>query len=307
MKPYIFLYEKMGHHNFGRDRIGGLAVTAQRWLATFLCFVGANSVLIQGLSDLAQLVLWLSSGLALLGGLWRAKKTNSTIAPKAMITNSVKAAHNSVAIGSNVSNSTIGSRNIVGKRIEIRGDVVGRDQITNIYATPVATINALHQLPPPPRDFTGRVAELNELMTALEKGGVTMQGMGGVGKTTLALKLAELLTPRYPDAQFFLDLKGVSSQPLTAAETMAHVIRAYRPSATLPESESELGRFIFPFCTANARFCFLTMPVMPSKSSRFCPRPLAACSSPHVYTSPCLDYSRRTSIFCRLKMPASFC
>jgi tetratricopeptide (TPR) repeat protein len=102
---------------------------------------------------------------------------------------------------------------------------------------------ALHQLPPPPGDFTGRTAELNELMAALEQGGVTisgLRGLGGVGKTALALKLAEELTPRYPDAQFYLDLKGTSPTPLSAADAMAHVIRACHPTARLPDSEAEL-------------------------------------------------------------------
>jgi hypothetical protein len=97
-------------------------------------------------------------------------------------------------------------------------------------------VNALHQLPPPPRDFTGRVRELEELMSWIERGGVTisgLQGLGGVGKTALALKLAERLAPRYPDAQFYLDLKGAGEQPLPVAEALAHVIRAYHPTAKL--------------------------------------------------------------------------
>jgi len=68
-----------------------------------------------------------------------------------------------------------------------------------------------------------------------------LRGMGGVGKTALALKLAAQLGPRYPDAQFFLDLKGSDPRPLTPGEAMAHVIRAYHPTAQLPESEGELG------------------------------------------------------------------
>jgi len=81
-------------------------------------------------------------------------------------------------------------------------------------------------------------------MRALEHGGVTisgLQGLGGVGKTTLALKLAQQLKPRYPDAQFYLDLKGTSKTPLSAADAMSHVIRAYEPTAKLPEGEAELS------------------------------------------------------------------
>ncbi len=126
---------------------------------------------------------------------------------------------------------------------KVGGDKVGRDKTVNIYNAAPSGVNSLHQLPPPPRDFTGREAEIEELMQAFETGGVTisgLQGQGGVGKTTLALKLAEKLKDRYPDAQFYFDLKGVSPQPLSSADAMAHVIRAYHPTAKLPESEAEL-------------------------------------------------------------------
>jgi tetratricopeptide (TPR) repeat protein len=104
-------------------------------------------------------------------------------------------------------------------------------------------VKALHQLPPPPADFTGREAEIAELLAALENASLTisgLQGMGGVGKTALALKLAEKIKERYPDGQFYLDLLGVSPQPLTPAEAMTYVIRSYHPGAELPESEAEL-------------------------------------------------------------------
>jgi len=99
------------------------------------------------------------------------------------------------------------------------------------------------QLPPPPGDFTGREEELAALCRAIEQGGVTisgLRGLGGIGKTVLALKLAEQITPRYPDAQIYLDLKGTGPTPLTPGEAMAHVVRAYRPTERLPESEAEL-------------------------------------------------------------------
>jgi hypothetical protein len=82
---------------------------------------------------------------------------------------------------------------------------------------------SLHQLPSPPGDFTGREAELAELHEKLGAGATIsgLQGMGGVGKTALALKLAEWLMAQYPDAQFFVDLRGTGT-PLSPAEAMAY-------------------------------------------------------------------------------------
>ena len=111
-----------------------------------------------------------------------------------------------------------------------------------IEAAQNVAFSPLHQLPPPPADFTGREADLAELRAAVETGGVTIsgvRGMGGIGKTALALKLSQDLTPRYPDAQIYLDLQGVSAQPVTPAQAMAHVIRAFHPDIRLPNSEAE--------------------------------------------------------------------
>ncbi|HKZ82726.1 MAG TPA: tetratricopeptide repeat protein [Anaerolineae bacterium] len=137
-----------------------------------------------------------------------------------------------------------GGVDLDANQVTVGGDVAGRDIVKTIQEAPAVGVVGLHQLPPPPRDFTGREDELKELLDAIEHGGVTIcgaQGMGGVGKTALALKLAEVLAPKYPDAQFFLDLKGAHEQkPLTPAEAMAHVIRAYHPTAKLPDGEAEL-------------------------------------------------------------------
>ena len=80
-------------------------------------------------------------------------------------------------------------------------------------------------------------------MSQIERG-VTisgLQGQGGIGKTALALVLAEALKPRYTDAQLYLDLKGANKQqPVSVAEALSHVIRAYHPTAKLPEGVEEL-------------------------------------------------------------------
>jgi tetratricopeptide (TPR) repeat protein len=122
------------------------------------------------------------------------------------------------------------------------GNVFAGNQ--NIYVNTNPNISAVHQLSTPPADFTGREEDLEFLRSKLSQGGTGaifgVRGMGGVGKTTLALKLAEELKPRFPNAQIYLDLKGVDPKPLTAAQAMAHVVRSFHPEARLPESEAEL-------------------------------------------------------------------
>ena len=138
-----------------------------------------------------------------------------------------------------------GDGNVIGSNNQVfvlKGE--GLEELARLLRAASQTGQALHQLPPPPGDFTGRTAELKELTQAIEKGGVTisgLRGMGGIGKTALALKLAEKLRERYPDAQVYLDLKGTSEKPLTAAEAMAHVVRAYHPTDKLPDNEAELA------------------------------------------------------------------
>src|SRR6266404_3771669 len=134
---------------------------------------------------------------------------------------------------------------ISGGQVNVGGDMVGRDKHVHehIHEAPVPVIAAPFQLPPPPADFTGREAELSDLRAAVEKGGVHisgLQGQGGVGKTALALKLAAELAPNFPDAQIYLDLKGVSEKPFTAAEALSHILRTFHPQAKLPDKEGDL-------------------------------------------------------------------
>lgn len=74
------------------------------------------------------------------------------------------------------------------------------------------------QLPPDTRLFTGRADELESLFGLLEQTGSgstpgtvvisAIDGMGGVGKTALAVRAAHRLAPRFPDGQLFVDLYG---------------------------------------------------------------------------------------------------
>ncbi len=106
-------------------------------------------------------------------------------------------------------------------------------------------VTTLHQLPPLPPEFSGRSLELGDLLAAHashELRVLGLRGLGGVGKTTLAVKLAEQLKDEYADAQFYIDLKGACAQPLSVAEAQSHIIRAYLPTVRLPENEAELNQ-----------------------------------------------------------------
>ena len=107
-----------------------------------------------------------------------------------------------------------------------------------------ALLPPLHQLPPSPADFVGREQEVRQLLDAVQQQGVrimAVRGLGGMGKTSLALRLAECLAERYPDGQLYIEMHGLDARPLAPAEAMAHVIRSYHPQAQLPGTESALG------------------------------------------------------------------
>jgi len=87
-----------------------------------------------------------------------------------------------------------------------------------------------------PRDnsnFTGRQAELAglmEVLTAAASGGAAgicaIDGMAGIGKTTLAVHAAHRLSEAFPDGQFFLPLHAhtVGQRPVDPADALASLL-----------------------------------------------------------------------------------
>ena len=103
-------------------------------------------------------------------------------------------------------------------------------------------LRSLHQLPPAPTDFTGREEQLQQVLDALAqlKGAAIsgLTGMGGIGKTALGLVVAHKIENQYPDAQIFLDLKGVT-EPLSTSDALRHVILSFEPKADLREANED--------------------------------------------------------------------
>ncbi|MEV0269579.1 BTAD domain-containing putative transcriptional regulator [Hamadaea sp. NPDC050747] len=72
-------------------------------------------------------------------------------------------------------------------------------------------------LPPGPIDFIGRRSEVEQLRVVLGRSGsghttplAAICGPGGIGKTALALHVAHLAAPNFPDGQLYADLHGAS-------------------------------------------------------------------------------------------------
>ena len=156
-------------------------------------------------------------------------------------------AERSVAFSGDVNDNKIvvGDKNIVGSKVY--GDIIARDKIIYIYQTASSPANAQHQLRAPVGDFVGRKQEIDTLITALRRDThaciTCIRGMGGIGKTELALLVANRLTNDYPDAQFFLNLQGTDINPRTSEELLAICIRAFLgPEAKLPEDFDRLSQ-----------------------------------------------------------------
>ena len=103
----------------------------------------------------------------------------------------------------------------------------------------------LHQLPADIADFAGRRQQVEALVELLSASGgraaiSAIDGMGGLGKTTLAVHVAHRLKESYPDAQIVVDMAGTSAAPLSAEQALARVIRVFEPVAQLPEGAAEL-------------------------------------------------------------------
>ena len=131
-----------------------------------------------------------------------------------------------------------------------------------------------HTLPPRPEGFVGREVDLGKLRVLNPASGAVLtglRGMGGIGKTALALVLAHEWAARFPDAQIFLDARGTQAEPPGAGDLLAQVIQTFHPTAKLPDDETKLkgiyhdvlGRKKVLILLDNARDAAQAAPLIP--------------------------------------------
>ncbi|MEV4556937.1 BTAD domain-containing putative transcriptional regulator [Kitasatospora sp. NPDC049285] len=88
------------------------------------------------------------------------------------------------------------------------------------------------QLPADVSDFSGRSKVVSELRDVLRAGSgqavvvTSLAGIGGVGKTTLAVHVAHSLRPDFPDGQLYVDLRGAGASPADPAVVLGDFLHA---------------------------------------------------------------------------------
>lgn len=141
-----------------------------------------------------------------------------------------------------------------------------------------------HELPPAVTVFTGR-SEQRRLMAQALAGAsgvpadqarvVVIYGMGGVGKSALAVQVAHDVAARFPDGQIYIDLCGSTPglRPRTAVAALRHCLRSLGvQAADMPRHPAEAaarlrslmtGRRIL-FVLDNATSAATIQPLLPA-------------------------------------------
>jgi predicted ATPase/DNA-binding winged helix-turn-helix (wHTH) protein len=106
---------------------------------------------------------------------------------------------------------------IPGRGYRFVAEIQAADQARAEPSTARPTEAECHNLPLQSSSFIGRERELGELRRRLQtRPLVTVMGVGGVGKTRVALKLAESLLDSFPDGALLLELAPLAEERLVA-------------------------------------------------------------------------------------------
>ncbi|WP_326611781.1 tetratricopeptide repeat protein [Streptomyces scopuliridis] len=110
-------------------------------------------------------------------------------------------------------------------------------------SVPAHTFMRPAQLPATVPDFTGRVSFVRELGKRLStvEGSVmavsALAGIGGVGKTTLAVHVAHAARTYFPDGQLYVDLQGAGTRAAEPENVLGSFLRALgTPDTAIPDS-----------------------------------------------------------------------
>ena len=102
------------------------------------------------------------------------------------------------------------------------------------------------QLPSGVSDFVGRADQVDGIARVLTTPAdavpvAAVAGMGGFGKTSLAIRVAHRVREAFPGGQLFADLRGTRDIPRPPSDVLVQFIRALDGEGALPAAEDELA------------------------------------------------------------------
>ncbi|MEQ0559940.1 tetratricopeptide repeat protein [Amycolatopsis sp. NEAU-NG30] len=185
---------------------------------------------------------------------------------------------------------------------------------------PPQTVAVPAQLPAGSSAFTGREREIKELDALYAGRGqrvFVLEGMGGVGKTSLAVHWAQSVRRDFPDGQLFANLRGYGpGAPAEPGEVLHSFLRAFGvPAADVPadlDGRSALLRSVLATRSVfllldNARSADQVRPLLPGHAgcvvlvtTRTTLHGLAVSDDAHRVLVPPLDDDEALSLLGRL-------
>lgn len=125
--------------------------------------------------------------------------------------------------------------------------------------TPAPTAAPMCQLPADLSDFVGREAELDRLAALLDTSGgaagprvVSLYGMAGVGKTTLALRAARTLTTEFGNGCLYVELRGADADNRTPYKVLGSLLRSLGMSTSAVPADLDARQALYRSMTAEA-------------------------------------------------------
>ncbi|MGE5602928.1 MAG: NB-ARC domain-containing protein, partial [Nitrososphaerales archaeon] len=148
------------------------------------------------------------------------------------------------------------NQTVYGAQTNITGDVYGT-VLSGIFNAPVTVATRIAAAaaagPPPPQYFVGRQTELKAIAEALttRHAVVAITGMGGIGKTTLARKVAAQVAPQFGGGVFWAALADHGGNPSPVLDTWARLC-GHDP-ATLAPDPAARGATVRGFLTERSQ------------------------------------------------------
>ncbi|WP_316528006.1 SAM-dependent methyltransferase [Kitasatospora brasiliensis] len=123
---------------------------------------------------------------------------------------------------------------------------------------PTAAGSVPRQLPPDVAQFTGRSAHMERLVAGLtaRQGAAgpplaLVDGMGGVGKSVLAVHVAHLVADDFPDGQLYIDLRG-STPGLPPRDSTAVLVTLIGALGEVPPASEDAADYVGAYRCATA-------------------------------------------------------